>query len=177
MHFRRPRIVNQYPDYPVPSTVVQTQVLDLFLGDGSIGANYTIIPTPNYDNVALIEQNLGGNSKVYVGLDVRNMGAMVDITFVIEFQDPDLGLFWFPSHEPAKSAAGGVETPLRADAIGLQEFVIGAAGQYIVATRTENPHFKKFRIRFRGAAGGPGAATDVRVYWWPDGGISAVEDQ
>ena len=177
MHFRRPRIVHQYPEYAAPSTVVQTQMLDLLLGDGSISADYLVIPTPNYDATCLVEQNINGNKQVFVGLNVVNLGGMVDLTFVIEFQELDNPNFWYPSKEPTCDGLAGVEQPLRTAGIAGHEWVIAAAGNFYVATRVEHPHFKKFRVRFRGAAGGPGAATDVRVYWGTDGSIAEVADQ
>lgn len=176
MFFRRPRIVQQYPAVAA-SFVSQTQVVDFRLGDGSLGANYVIIPSPNYNVTCLIEQAINGDSQIFIGLNVVNMGGMADITGVIEFQDPDDPVFWYPSHEPACSGLAGVETPLRTDAIALQEWAITAAGNFLIATRVEHPHFKRFRVRFRGAAGAPGPATDVRCYWYHNGGEALVPEQ
>jgi hypothetical protein len=104
MHFQRPRVVNN--DFS-PPWVVQTQMTDLRLGDGSGG---TTPVTSDYTESATVEQNLSGNSKVYIHLHVNSLGTATGVIGLIEFQDPVTG-DWIPS-KARISGAGGVEEPL-----------------------------------------------------------------
>jgi hypothetical protein len=170
--FKRPYIVDNNFS---PPWVRQTQLTELLLGN-STSNGYIAIPATTYSEACTVVQNLNGNSQVFINVHAVNLGSITDLRILIEFQDPDNTAYWIPSKEPAHSGTGGVEEPLRTDPLASHEWAITAAGNYVIASRQEHPHFMKFRVRARAAGGSASASTDVRLTWNTNGGRALVSD-
>ena len=178
MKFVRQRIVAP-GGLGVPPTILVSAETDPVWGNGGVGTGTKALPAA-YSTDSTFEHDINGCDQIFVGVNIVVLGGggLTGITLAIEFQDTSDPSVWYPSHEPAKSAAGGVEAPLRTDALALQEWVVAVGvGNYIVASRKEHKQFRKFRVRFRRTAGAPDATTRINCYWWHSGGHAEVAEQ
>lgn len=161
-------------------TQVVTAETDPVWGNGGVGTGTKALPAAYADDSTFVF-NINGCDQIFVGVNIIALGAagLTGITLVIEFQSTEDPAVWFPSHEPAKSVAGGVEYPLRLDPLTPnQEWACtSGVGNYIAASRKENRLFHRFRVRFRRSAGAPDAATRIHCHWWHSGGEALVPEQ
>jgi hypothetical protein len=179
--FTRERVLQTVSTGPTSTTttVVSPEVSDLLFTNASALDGSTIALPAAFNLDATFEIHPYGAEQIFVHVhtSVLGGGGLTGIDVLIEFENPDWGLSlpvvnrWIPSKEPANSAAGGVSVPLRTDVAALQVWSCIGVGSFIVASRRENQHFEKARVRFRATAGAAGATTAIRCYWCGSNGI------
>ncbi len=188
MKFTRAQIIVHEPvDGPPdasgnPTTtavITQEPLSDLILGDGtahtvrkrtkefgvsreSDSITSEIITTASFLDIV---QPINGNNQVFLMVHVVALGASTGLDVRIEFNDPDHPEFWLPSKE-------AINRESNAD---THTWVLTAAGDYLLASRVEHHHFRKFRARFRARGADADATTQIVVTWYHNGKISDME--
>jgi hypothetical protein len=153
------------------------EITDLLFTNASAADGSTVaLPGAfNFDSTFEFDDYGWDQIFVHVHTQVLGGGGLTGVDCLIEFENPDSPGLWVPSHEPACSAVGGVEAPLRTDALAAHVWACIGVGSFIVASRKENQHITRWRARFRATAGAAGATTRIRCYWHGNGGRGAHE--
>jgi hypothetical protein len=152
MHFVAPEIRDGNKN------LVRAALSQVILGSGGGASNAAL--AAGYTDFSTFRINLSGNGQLWVSVHTAALGAaaLTGVTLVVEFGDPDWGL-WLPSREGVSR-----DTTLTAN-----EWTLLGVGNWLVASRAEHKHFQSARVRFRAAGGAADAATLIRVGWHHDG--------
>jgi len=187
MKIQRPRIVTHTIAGILPSghphtvaAVTQTEMDNLVLGNGAVHTiidadgittvTETSLALPNAAGAPATfifpgEFNCKGSTRVFLNIHAISLVGSASLDVIIEFQSPHYAAQWTPS------ADGIARNINRAGHI----INIAAAGNYLLQTRVETPHFEKVRFGF-GGNGAAAAGTEIWVTWFTDGQPSLLPD-
>lgn len=144
----------QRPSFGAPQVIVET-------------VTSIVVPDGDFDDEAVFEVNINGNSQLFLELNVVDFGgAITTLSALIEFQDPDFPEFWLPSKE-------GID---RDGPLTDNIWEVTSTGVYLLSSRVEHKHFKKARFRFFADDAADGD-TEIRVNWFHNGGAALVAEQ
>ncbi len=161
------------------AVITQEPLSDLILGDGTVqtvrrrtkefgisresdSLTSEIITTAAFLDIV---QPINGNSQVFLMVNAVDFGAMTGLDVRIEFNDPDHPEFWIPSKEAIN----------RESDANTHTWVLTSTGNYVLASRVEHHHFRKFRARFLARGANANSATKIVVTWYHNGKISDME--
>jgi hypothetical protein len=156
-------------------TLVYPEITDLvFSGPVSDpnGAWVAVYDVPDLWETTFEYDNHGWD-QIFVYIHILNLGATLShFSCRIDFENPDVPGSWTGSHAPECRLFGGVEYPLRTD--DIRQWTLTQTGSFIVSSRIECRHFKRWRANFYcGKAEAADADTLIRCYWSHDGGHGA----
>jgi hypothetical protein len=177
MEFTRDRVLDHTASGPTSHTTVVAYpaIASLNFTNASAADGSTVALPAAFNWESTFEYDCEGWDQIFVHVHTLALGGggLTGIDVLIEYENPDVPDMWIATREPALSAAGGVEAPLRTATVAARTWSVLGVGNFIVASRKEHMHFNKFRVRFQATAGVADAATNILCYWHGNGGRGA----